>query len=269
LGIAPTDDRRAIRSAYAARLKAIDPEEDPKAFIALREAMEQALAGALQLPRARSAASEPEPEAQPIGPSEIASMLDDPRFLLEDDMGILLKLVENPDWNDNAVAQRERLQMILRNPALDNPDIAAKLERWLIDMIADALPASDPLIEPAIETFHWKPVFGKAAPDEAMLAILARARDLDALRKLLDPDHPLHHAYLMLQQPPETVPRRKRRKAEADLRTLLRMLREQYRTLEWHFGWDRLNAWVIDIERPRRSLIPFSGPTRPWPVYRR
>jgi hypothetical protein len=42
LGIEPTDDKRAIKRAYAAKLKATDVEADPKAFIALREALNHA-----------------------------------------------------------------------------------------------------------------------------------------------------------------------------------------------------------------------------------
>lgn len=51
LGLAPTADGRAIRSAYAARLKAIDPDTDPQAFHALREDYEQALAMAAWIAR--------------------------------------------------------------------------------------------------------------------------------------------------------------------------------------------------------------------------
>ncbi|MFB0872049.1 MULTISPECIES: hypothetical protein [unclassified Sphingobium] len=46
LAIAPTDDKRAIRSAYAARLKAIDPDADRDGFAALRAARDLALAEA-------------------------------------------------------------------------------------------------------------------------------------------------------------------------------------------------------------------------------
>ena len=42
LGIEPTSDQRAIRMAYSAKLKAMDPEADPQAFIALRDAFEAA-----------------------------------------------------------------------------------------------------------------------------------------------------------------------------------------------------------------------------------
>jgi hypothetical protein len=51
LAIAPTDDPRIIRRAYAARLKQLDPDRDREAFARLRAALEGALAGATARPR--------------------------------------------------------------------------------------------------------------------------------------------------------------------------------------------------------------------------
>jgi hypothetical protein len=46
LGIGPSEDPKAIRRAYAARLKKLDPDRDPEAFARLRRALEWALDGA-------------------------------------------------------------------------------------------------------------------------------------------------------------------------------------------------------------------------------
>jgi hypothetical protein len=43
LGIAPTDDAVALRRAYVARLKTLDVDRDPAAFMRLREAFDEAL----------------------------------------------------------------------------------------------------------------------------------------------------------------------------------------------------------------------------------
>lgn len=68
LAIAPTDDPKVIRRAYAARLKQIDPDREREAFARLRQALEWALACAKQPPRRPS--PRPEPTGDPPPPDE-------------------------------------------------------------------------------------------------------------------------------------------------------------------------------------------------------
>src|SRR5215471_18001762 len=52
LGIVPTADAKAIRRAYAGRLRGLDPDQDPAAFQRLRQAFEAALSQAERPTRA-------------------------------------------------------------------------------------------------------------------------------------------------------------------------------------------------------------------------
>jgi hypothetical protein len=78
LAIAPTDDPKAIRRAYAARLRQIDPDRDRETFAQLRQALEWALTYARQparrLPPQPERVDEPEPtnDAQPLVAVEVA-----------------------------------------------------------------------------------------------------------------------------------------------------------------------------------------------------
>lgn len=69
LGIAATDDSRAIRRAYAAQLRALDVDEDRTAFAALRDARDYALAIASQ-----AAALECGDETAPAAPDAAATI---------------------------------------------------------------------------------------------------------------------------------------------------------------------------------------------------
>lgn len=70
LRIAPTDDPKTIRRAYAARLKALDPDRQPDAFGRLRDAFERALTDATR--RRQGADADNPPAAISDEPPDLA-----------------------------------------------------------------------------------------------------------------------------------------------------------------------------------------------------
>jgi hypothetical protein len=80
LGIAPCDDPKAIRRAYAGRLKTLEPDRDPEAFARLRHAFEQALsaAGRGRDPRPAAAGEPPAAPQREADPAAEHSVTTEP-----------------------------------------------------------------------------------------------------------------------------------------------------------------------------------------------
>ncbi|HEX5183130.1 MAG TPA: hypothetical protein VFW19_08260 [Allosphingosinicella sp.] len=198
LGIAPTKDETAIRKAYAKRLKAIDVEAAPQAFIALRRARDRALAQARPAPAELAAAGgdgppfaiEPEgdwtepgiepaaPEPDPFAPIE--AILFDERTKVD---GAKLEALTRALLDDSAMA---------------NLAHAAATEQRLAWTAAATIPRSDPILDLLVTRFGWDERGGDWDLAPPVRALVERRRALAFLAEIERPGHPHHRAYLEL-----------------------------------------------------------------------
>ncbi|APE28281.1 hypothetical protein [Aurantiacibacter gangjinensis] len=279
LGIEPTEDRKAIRSAYAARLKAIDPDADVQGFSTLREARQEAL----WLAREGIAATDreapfddfaPMDDAFPVaadderdplgagwdaqapepagdtGPVEIAPVEAD-RLTHEADMRRLLDILQPggehstepltaEEYEEGAALMRSIMEHV-QDAAIDRQ---SALEGWLAHWLASGWPRSGPLVEDAVETFEWGRDAGLIDEHPAVAFLNDRLRALAFLEAVQQPDHEWHKAYVELRKPGKRSRLPWQGTNIANVNNLLIHINENYPELHEYLDSDRVASYA-------------------------
>lgn len=249
LEIAPTEDVRAIRAAYARLLKAINPEIDPKSFIALRSAYE----------RASSLGSAPV-EVEP--PSD-TQLLDDTVERHATAIIALFRDHADPRPWLPPEAQKQLIahwQAMVTDPRLEHLGYAAQVERWAAAIITQAAPLSAPILMLAAEHFGWVDADKNVHSDPQLIDIARRYRLLQLLHTAARPGSRYHSAWIELHKPANNFSEsiglnpRKIYEVIAAMRYALPQLSEEFDSF-------RLEAWEI---RAATGYVEPANHIRDW-----
>lgn len=209
LGLKPGADRAEIRRAYARLLKCTNPEDDPEGFMQLRAAHDAAL-NQLQWRQQWGDEGDAEDDAPaatpPLGveeapPAPAAAPREDPQLaaeradLFDRQEALIAAIAAGPD------GQRAAFEALLAAPALDGVVARAGVETWLAALIAGSLPASDPLVVPAIDQFGWEDLPRDRTPP-SIAALLRRREEGEFVARIARPHAELHIGYMALSKPP-------------------------------------------------------------------
>lgn len=278
LGIEPTNDRKAIRSAYAARLKAINPDDDVAGFTRLRQAREEALwlakeGRAVEDPDAREAELDDwfgdefdDPAGDMASPATMAPLgplppLDNSSDGAPDDgasapqpdpkPGRFLEIVfPGGEFTDAPLTAEEYeeaaglMQAIFADAQGAAIDKQGGIEDWLAHYLASGWPRTGPLVEDAVTAFGWDRDAGRIDEYAPIAFLNARLHALSFLKELEKPDHEWHHAYVELRKP---GPRSKLPWQGANIKhvtDLLVHMRENYPELEEYLDGERVASYV-------------------------
>ncbi|WEK46411.1 MAG: hypothetical protein P0Y56_15600 [Candidatus Andeanibacterium colombiense] len=217
LGIAPCADERAVKRAYAAKLKAIDPDREIDVFSKLRAALAMAQADAQRRAAAQQAggggaaveampgagpdeaevparaerehlpvpAPQPEPEPDPARP-----------FI---DV-IVANLFPQEGAPADPAALVAAVTSLLADPRMEQFDFATETEEWLATTGLQSIPRSDPVMLMLADRFEWERQLDRAQPNRLLLSAAQRANDLRCIGALSDPLHRWHEAWLALSR---------------------------------------------------------------------
>lgn len=103
--------------------------------------------------------------------------------------------------DDEAVTLNAHVEALLADPRLQEIGFLAEAERWFAEVLADAVPRSDPAIPIVIDYFNWRAGRGRIDQHPAAAAVVQRADEIEFLAKVTAPGHPLNAAWRELSRP--------------------------------------------------------------------
>lgn len=262
LGIEPTDDTRAIRVAYSAKLKAIDPEGDPMAFVALREAFDAARAEAQRGQDDDTPAEvewrieregEPELDWTRFEPARDAPP-GAPVSETEQHQIALARLLHAPDgaFGLSPVEEAEAFghwRAILADPRMEDVGYFADVERWASELIASTPRRSAGLVIHAAEHFRWTARDGTVSQSPAVAEVNRRYRLQQFILAAQKPGHSHYGALAELVTP--AYPRSDRGRVDPlTVFELLAIVRDAWPEMETRFDANRVEMWRHNTADP-------------------
>lgn len=254
LGIARTHDETAIRRAYSARLKTIDVDADPAAFMALRDAFAAARAYARRSVAqtepvlANAAASDDRPGAGDA--AEPSAAPPDPTPAKPDwveDIEAIQQIVYGSAPREATFDEvQARTAHLLDGPAMEAIDHAANVERWTAETILSGMPRTNAMLQPAIERFGWIDRTRQWNCPPAILHVVQRYADCHFIGSLADGDD-VKRAFEMLRDPLQPPGAR----FAPQIERMLQIAATSHPTLQHDFDRDAVAAWTAFLDHRR------------------
>jgi len=265
LGIAPTDDRKTIREAYARLLKALDPDAATEAFMELRDARDAALSGQfLHPPRAEGEEYEddfglgtplpegtatpetpppadhpPEPEERPVF-TVAYSDDDDRRFQRVVD----LLLGEAPlTAADNDEINRH-LDTLFADDRMADLGHYARIETWLAQLLAERFPRGAAFFPRIAEHFEWGTRAHELGIHPAIPWLFNSHEGHGLVSELETPGHAYHREWIELARGKPKGPLWTRAIDKPRMANLIGTIRRDYPWLEQeHWQPELVERW--------------------------